>query len=286
MALQASGRPSASRSDGSAVLTLRRGLAILDVFAAGRSELGVNEIAREVKVHKSTVSRLCATLEQAGYLDRSEHTGKFRLGPRIFQLVGVPLPTIDLQRAARPVLLKLVEDCGETAHLGVLEGREVVTVEVVDGHYTVRMEARVGRRAPVHASALGKSILAWLPASEIDRVLEGRPLARFTANTITDRALLTEHLAEVRAQGYAVDLEELEDGLRCVGAPVRGTSGQVVAALSISGPRDRFTSQAIPRLARLVRQRADELSVRLGAPPLATMSADGVHASQSAVETN
>lgn len=275
---QGSSPKAAARADGGSVITLQRGLTILDAFLAVPGELGVNEIARQVKVHKSTVSRLCATLEQAGYLARDEQSGKFRLGPRVYQLAGIPLATLDLQRAARPVLLELVEACGETAHLAVLDGQEAVTIAVVDGYHTVRMAARVGRRAPLNASALGKVLLAGLPQDEVERLLVGRPLPRWTANTITDHAALFAHLAEIREQGYAVDLEELEDGLRCIGAPVYGPEGRVVAAISISGPRDRFTSQAIPRLGRLVRESAERISLRLGAVVLPS-SADGPAAS-------
>lgn len=258
-------RRATARADGSSVITLQRGLMILDAFLAARGELGVNEIARQVKVHKSTVSRLCATLEQAGYLDRNEQSGKFRLGPRIYQLAGIPLATLDLQRAARPVLLELVEACGETAHLAILDGHEAVTIAVVDGRHSVRMEARIGRRAPLNASALGKALLAGLPREETERLLAGRPLPRWTARTITDHAALMAHIDQVREQGYSVDLEELEEGLRCVGAPVYGPEGRAVAAISISGPRDRFTSEAIPRLGRLVRECAERISLRLGA---------------------
>lgn len=249
------------------MLTLRRGLAILDAFSTKREDLGVNEIARLVSLHKSTVSRLCGTLEQSGYLDRDTISGKFRLGARVFQLVGTASPAVDLRSIARPILRDLVDTCGDTAHLAIHDGLDVVTVEVVDGYRLMRMQGRVGHRQVVHASALGKAILAWRPEEEVDRILADREMTRLTQHTTTEPKRFKEHLAEVRQRGYSLDLEELEEGLRCVGAPVRNHTGEVVAAISVAGPRHRFTTTAIGTLARLVRQSADEISARLGAPP-------------------
>lgn len=248
------------------VLTLRRGLAILDAFSVPREDLGVNEIARLVNLHKSTVSRLCGTLEQAGYLKRDDVTGKFRLGGRVFQLVGTAAPDVDLRAIARPVLRELVETCGDTAHLAIHDGQDVVTVEVVDGYRLMRMQGRIGQRQLVHASALGKAILAWRP-NDVDRILAVREMIRLTPNTITDPEQFKQQLSEVRERGYSLDLEELEEGLRCVGAPIRDHGGEVIAAISVAGPRHRFTTSAIGTLSRMVRNSADEISARLGSPP-------------------
>jgi IclR family acetate operon transcriptional repressor len=114
---------------------------------------------------------------------------------------------------------------------------------------------------------MGKAILAWLPVEELEALLVPRGLPRLTPNTIARKAHLLQHLKQVREQGYSVDLEEIEEGLRCVGAPVRDHTGRVVAAVSVSGPRHRFSTEAIVELARLVRQSADQISARMGAPP-------------------
>jgi len=250
------------------VLTLQRGLVILDAFSSDPAGLGVNELARRLGLHKSTVSRLCATLERAGYLKRDERTGKLRLGARIYQLAGMNSGDLDPRMVARPILLGLVEACGETAHLAVREGQDVVTIEVVDGSRSIRLQSRVGQRRPVHASALGKAILAWLPPDELEAVLGSQSFERLTPNTIASQAQLMEDLERVRQRGYSTDLEELEEGLRCVGAPVRDETGRVTGAISVSGPRHRFTDEAIVDLARLVVHSADQISVRLGAPPV------------------
>lgn len=255
------------RGDANSVFALRRGLSILDQFSGRAGELGVNELARLVGMHKSTVSRLCATLENAGYLERDASTGRFRLGARIYQLAGATTSTTDVRLVARPVMLELVENSSETATLGVREGKDIVTIDVVDGLNYMRMATRVGMRTQLHASAVAKAILAWMPEAEVDELLADWPMAALTPNTITDGATLKHRLAEVRERGFAFDEEELEVGLRCVAAPIRDPLGRVVAGLSISGPRHRMTEEAMQRFGALVRDAAEKISARLGAPP-------------------
>jgi IclR family KDG regulon transcriptional repressor len=248
------------------VVALRRGLAILDAFSAGQDELGVNEIARMVDMHKSTVSRLCSTLEQAGYLARDAVTDKYRLGARIRQLTGASSRDVELRTAARDVLRQLVETSGETVTMVVRDGLDVTTIEVVEGPSLLRMQARIGARTQVHASAGAKAVLAWLPQEELVRIIDAWPRAHLTPNTITDKDELVDHLMSLRERGYSVDNEELEIGLRCVGAPVRGQSGEVIAAIAISAPRFRLNEGDVDRFGLMVREAADALSARLGAP--------------------
>lgn len=250
--------------DARSVVALRRGLAILDAFSGTRREMGVNELARMLGMHKSTVSRLCATLEQSGYLSRDHTTEKYRLGARIQQFSEGA--SVELRAAARDVLHQLVESSGETVTLVVRDGLDVVTIEVLEGPKLVRMQARVGTRTQVHASAGAKAILAWLPQDELNRVIDAWPLARLTPNTMITKTELLRHLAEIRERGYSVDREEMEIGLRCVGAPVRDQTGAVVAGVAASGPRHRVDDNEIERLGQVVRNAADAISARLGAP--------------------
>lgn len=265
--------PARLRGDTHAVLALRRGLMILDSFSDREADLGVNEIARLVGMHKSTVSRLCATLENAGYLQRDATTSRFRLGARVFQLAGVLSPPSDVRLVARPVMMQLVQSSRETATLGVREGSDIVTIEVVEGLNHMRMATRVGMRTQLHASAVAKAILAWAPDADVNALLADWPMVALTPNTITEPAELKERLATVREQGYAVDFEELEVGLRCVAAPIRDPRGQVIAGISISGPRHSMTPEAMHRFGELVRSAADAISARLGSSPAI---ADGV----------
>lgn len=260
-------RPSRLRGEAHAVLALRRGLMILDTFSGHGTDLGVNEIARLVGMHKSTVSRLCATLENAGYLERNTSTNRFSLGARVFQLAGVVSPPADIRMVARPVMNELVASSRETATLGVREGSDIVTIDVVEGLNHMRMATRVGQRTQIHASAVAKAILAWSSESDVDAVLSKWPMTPLTPNTITDAGTLKERLAEVRVRGYAVDIEELEVGLRCVAAPIRDLFGRVIAGLSISGPRHSMTPDAMHHFGELVRSAADVISARLGSSP-------------------
>ncbi|MDQ4034762.1 MAG: IclR family transcriptional regulator [Chloroflexota bacterium] len=264
------------KGDANAVYALRRGLSILDTFSAHHGDLGVNEIARIVGMHKSTVSRLCATLENAGYLERDPTTNRFRLGARIYQLAGSASPTTDVRAVARPVMQQLVETSRETATLGVREGSDIVTIDVVDGLNHMRMATRVGMRTQVHASAVAKAILAWMPEADVDVMLKDWPMTPLTPNTITDAADLKSRLHEVRERGYASDMEELEIGLRCVAAPIRDLHGRVVAGVSISGPRHQMTEEAMRRFGKLVKEAGETISARLGMPPAAQgRGADG-----------
>ena len=257
------------KGDANSVFALRRGLSILDTFSGHHGDLGVNEIARLVGMHKSTVSRLCATLENAGYLERDASTNRFRLGGRIFQLAGSPSESTDVRVLARPVMLELVESSRETATLGVREGNDIVTIDVVDGLNYMRMATRVGMRTQLHASAVAKAILAWMPEAEVDELIADWPMLPLTPNTVTDATGLKAQLADVRDRGFALDMEELEIGLRCVAAPIRDPEGRVVAGISISGPRHHMTEAAMQRFGPLVKTAGEKISARLGTPPAA-----------------
>jgi DNA-binding IclR family transcriptional regulator len=252
------------------VAALLHGLAILDMFDRDRTVIGVADIARRLDVHRSSASRLAATLASAGYLEPSGEPGRYRLAPKLATLGEIAAGDSDLRRAAAEPLRDLVARLGETGHLGTLEGTEAVTIDVVDGWQTVRMHSWVGKRSPAHTSSIGKALLAGLSDKEFaarfpEPELEGR-----TAATITSTDDLRKHLEQVRAQGYAEDLEELEKHLCCVAAPVRGRDGSVVASISVSGPAFRLGDPE-PRASAVeaVRATAALISARLGAPPRA-----------------
>jgi IclR family acetate operon transcriptional repressor len=143
---------------------------------------------------------------------------------------------------------------------------ELITVEVVEGHHLMRMQGRVGQRQLFHASALGLAILAQLPAADVDDLLGKGPLVRLTPHTMTDRRQLRQRLAEIRATGYSVDFEGVEEGLRCVGAVVFDQNAGIAGAISVSGPRHRLSAEVIASLGSIVRDAAAQISSRIGAP--------------------
>lgn len=248
---------------GTLIQSVRRAAALLKVFDNGPTELGVSELSRKTQLHKSTASRLLATMEREGLLERVPGTEKYRLGFMLLRLAGQVTHFGDVRTAARPFLIELAERSRETVILAVRDNDEVINVEQISGPHLVRDANWVGRRTPLTCVANGKALLAFGPAAEIERVL-ARPLVRITDRTITDPQRMRAELALVRERGYAQALGEIEDGLHGVAAPVRDAAGAVVAALSISGPAYRVTLDRLADLGRLTVAAAARLSARLG----------------------
>jgi DNA-binding IclR family transcriptional regulator len=248
---------------GTLIQSVQRAAALLKVFDNGPTELGVSELSRKTRLHKSTASRLLATMEREGLLERVPGTEKYRLGFMLVRLAGQVTHFGDIRATARSALVDLAEASRETVHLAVLDADEVINIEQISGPHLVRDTNWVGRRTPLHCVANGKALLAWRPAAEIARVL-AQPLARFTERTISDPAALRAELALIRERGYAQALGEAEVGLNAVAAPVRDSSGQAVAAVSISGPAYRVTADRIAELGALTVVAARQISGRLG----------------------
>jgi IclR family transcriptional regulator, KDG regulon repressor len=247
------------------IQAIERAVAILNVFSADEPELGVTEIAERVRLHKSTVHRFMVNLDAAGLVERNPRSGRYRLGLHIFELGGLVMQRMNLWDEALPFLEGLVRDTGETGHLAVLEGGEAIYIERVEARRPLRVPSAIGRGYPAHATNLGKVLLADLPRDRLVEIVTTHGLASYTRNTITDLAQLEAELERIRIQGYAIDDEEYDEGLRCIGAGVRDHSGRVVSALGIGGPVTRITPERVEALAQLVMTAANGLSRRLGA---------------------
>nr|MDT0662246.1 IclR family transcriptional regulator [Micromonospora sp. DSM 115978] len=257
--------PVTARSD--LVNTLVHGLAILEMFSDERPVVAVSQMATQIGVHRSNASRLAATLHTLGFLSRAAGAGQYRLGPRLIRLGRLAGKNNDLVQQALGPLRALVEQTGETGHVGVLDGTEAVTVAVVDGWHTVRMHSQLNKRSPAFISSIGKALLAGLDDVEVRNRFGGRRLTALTPHTITSVPALLRELEQVRQRGYAVDTEELELGLSCVAAPIRDGEGRVVAALGLSGPALRLTGEALAELAEPVRVAAAQASAAIGGAP-------------------
>lgn len=242
--------------------SVRRAIRALELISE-HGELGVTELGRKLEVHKATASRLMTTLAERGFVERDPISEKFRLGFGLISLAGAAVGGNDLVRAARPILDDLAERTRETVNLGVLSGESVVYVDQVTGTRSIVSVSWVGQRTPLHCTSNGKVLLAFATEAERDRLLQG-PLPRLTPRTITDVRKLRTQLSEIRARGYAQTLEELEEGLNAVAAPVRGMSGDLVAALSVSGPAFRMRAVDLPRFGRFAVDSALAISRRLG----------------------
>jgi IclR family transcriptional regulator, acetate operon repressor len=220
------------------VQSVDRALGVLEALAASGAPVGVGEVADLTGLPQGTVHRLLQTLQQRGYV-RRDLSRKYSLGTGAIRLADAAQRA--LARSARPHLAELVKLSGETANLAVLDGDDVVYIAQISSPHTLRMFAEVGRHVPPHSTAVGKVLLAALPREQALAVLGRTGLTPRTATTITDLDAFAAELDRVAEQGWAADEQEQESGVRCVAVPVAGGPGPVVAALSLSGPADRFT---------------------------------------------
>jgi DNA-binding IclR family transcriptional regulator len=242
------------------VRSVERAIAILDLLAQGGWRTGA-DVARELRVHRSTALRLLGTLERHALVERDQRTARYRLGRRLAQLASAVSGELDLRSVARPVCERLAAAAGETATLDVLMGDVIVPIEQATASTSVMSVNWLGRRTPVHCTASGKAIAAFATGEVRQRLLDLR-LDRLTPHTITDRAEFESQLEEVRRSGIARTHEELEVGLDALAAAVFGADGEVMAALDVSGPSHRLRDR--PDLDRLTREGAADLSRRLG----------------------
>ena len=216
--------------------TLDRGLQVLEAVARAGDPLTVAEAAASVGLDRTVAHRLITTLAARGYLQRD--SGGYRLGPTCLALASA---VTDLRTVARPFLEALRTATGETVHLVVLSGRQVVFIDGIESPRALRVASRAGRLLPAHATSVGKALLAALPPDRFDALYGQAGLASVTARTITDRDALERQLAEIRERGYATNHGESEDGVGSVGVAVRNPAGEPRAALSVALPLDRWT---------------------------------------------
>jgi IclR family acetate operon transcriptional repressor len=245
------------------IAAVERATAVLDELADG-GELGTNELARRTRLNPSSVSRLLATLVDAGLAEQVVETGRYRIGLRLVQLGNAVLARIDLREVARPHLRALAEETGETVTLSAPGDPDAITVDFVQSASSVQGVARVGRPSVAHATATGKVALAFGTAA----LPPGR-LRAFTGRTIVGRAELAREVERARRQGWAQAVGEREDDLNAVAAPVHGNRGELAAVLGIQGPAARFRGPALARAVEPLLARAAAVSDALGWRPTA-----------------
>jgi IclR family acetate operon transcriptional repressor len=243
------------------VAAVERALAVLDALGDD-AELGTNEIARRTGVNASSVSRLLATLADAGLVEHVPATGRYRLGLRLIQLGNAVLARLDLREIARPHLQALAEETGETATLSAPGEQDAITVDFVQSAATVQSVARVGRPSIAHATATGKVLLAFGGVP-----LRPEPLTAYTERTITDRGALEEELDRVRRAGYATAAGEREPHLNAIAAPVFGARDELAAIIGVQGPASRFGREAMRAALASLLPHAEAVSRELGFEP-------------------
>jgi IclR family transcriptional regulator, KDG regulon repressor len=245
------------------VSSLARACAIVDLVARSAKPPRVSFIAKSLGIPRNTTYELVNTLCAENCLE-IEPDGAVRLGFRLFEFGSAYAQSLDLIRESQATARQVVARCNETCHVARLEGREVVYLVKEEGNQFVRMSSAVGHRLPAHGTAVGKVLMAHLPRRELDQRLNGVALEKMTANTITDLGELARELDRTLALGYATDHEESTPAVRCVAAPIRDSSGTVVAGVSVSVLALNMGSRREGELARLIVNAADLLSSRLG----------------------
>jgi len=239
-----------------------------------RGAMGVSELSRALGVHKTTASRLAATLAHHGLLERGEND-RYRLGFALVYLAGEVMADLDVVTVSRPVVQQLAETTRETVNLGVLHAGAVVCVDQASGSSSVMSVSWIGKRTPLNCTANGKVLLAAMDPAQLDRVL-AEPLERCTPRSIVDPEALRADLERCRRNGFAATVEELEEGLNAVAAPVHRGDGQIIAALSIAGPAFRLRPVDLLRLGEEASAGAEAISRRLGFRKRGHRSALGV----------
>jgi DNA-binding IclR family transcriptional regulator len=246
--------------------SLDRALAVLQYLARNPGEHGVRALSAALDLSPSTVFRVLDSLVRAGFARQNRETSRYTIGVQAVQLGLAALSTFNVTAVAPAYLRALVIESGESAFLATLDDGEVVYLLKEEGHHAIRTTATLGSRRPAYCTALGKSFLATMPPEAARALLKRKELRPFTRHTITDLFLLWEELATVRLRGYAVDREEVEEGLMCVGAPIRDYTGQTVAAVSMAGPLTRMQPHE-ERYGRRIAATALEISQALGYAP-------------------
>ncbi|WP_327177700.1 IclR family transcriptional regulator [Streptomyces sp. NBC_01335] len=258
--------------------TVDRALSILPLLAEGPADLG--RVADRLGVHKSTALRLLRTLREHGLVYRQEDQ-RYRLGARLFALAQEAVENLDVREIAHPHLVELNENCGHTVHLAVYEEGEVLYIDKVDSRYPVRMYSRIGKTVAMSVAAVAKLLLADLPEPERRAVAERLDYPSYTPRSTPNAAAFLRELATVRAQGWATDLGGHEESINCVGAPVRGADGRVVAAMSVSAPNVLVTAEELLALLPLLRRTADTISREYSGTAVPAVSA-----APAALDTN
>ncbi|GHE21299.1 IclR family transcriptional regulator domain-containing protein [Halomonas urumqiensis] len=259
------GRPAGSgKSVSGHSQSLVRGLNLLERLSASPGGLALSELAEQADLAPSTTHRLLQALQSQGFVIQDAELGVWKIDVKTFRIGNSFLEARDFVGTSRPFLRRLTAQTGETANLGIRDNGTAVFLAQSESPQMMRMITRLGSRAPLHASGVGKALMAWLPDDELERVLSEQGLTQVTENTLATPQALREGLAEIRRQGFAGDREEHAIGLHCVAACIHDQHGIPLAAISVSGPVARIPEARLLELGALVRDTAAEITAHLG----------------------
>jgi DNA-binding IclR family transcriptional regulator len=236
---------------------------VLDAFSTRNRTLSLTDLCAATGYPKSTVHRLLGAMRDTGLLDHDGSRDRYRLGMKLFEFGNTVLANMDLHREARPFVDALTRQGGQAVHLAVFDGQRAIVIHRADASPEKSLAAHTIEQAPVHCTSVGKAILAFQPEAVVSKIIAAG-LTRYTETTIIDPAALLTVLATVREVGYALDEGEHQPGLRCIGAPIRDQSGQVIAGISLTGPAWRIPLAEVDGLAKVVVHHANGISAALG----------------------
>lgn len=243
--------------------SVKNALRILRSFSMDDPEKKITDLATSLDLGKSTVSRLMSTLASEGFVEKNSENQRYRLGLSILSLASVCTSNLEIHKEAIPVLQKLVENTGETSHLAVLDGLDVIYLHKVESKHQVRAFTHIGKKNPAYCTSSGKILLAYNDEQLLENTIKVG-LTPYTENTITDPDKLKKTLEDVRTVGYAISIEEISEGVVSIAAPVRDYTGQVIASVNIVGPIQRVNNHSIPTHVKKVVKAGKEISERLG----------------------
>jgi IclR family KDG regulon transcriptional repressor len=243
--------------------------AVLKVFAilqalSERSETGISELSVRLAMPKATVYRFLQTMMTLGYVRQQADSERYGLSMKAFELGAKALQYPDLVDLAKHHMQMLADKTGETVHLGTLIDSEIIYVHKIDSRHTLGMYSKIGRRAPLHCTAIGKVLMAWEHPERRDRILDSAEFKRFRDKTIVERGPYLAELERVRAQGFGEDREEFDDHIRCLGIPIFDRLNQPIAGMSISFPTFRYDEEKAPEIIAMLTAASRDISTRLG----------------------
>lgn len=248
------------------VLPVMKALRVLELVTSRGTDVSLTVVSRELAIPKTTTFRYLQTLSEAGFLSHDVTSDKYGVGPRFRMIAKADTSLHSLRTHARPVMVELVDEFNETVNLAIEGQGHVVYVDIVEANRSLRMQARIGERHPMHSTALGKAILAHLPAGEREAYF-ARPLTERTGRTLIERPEIERQLRQVTKLGYATETGENEDGAMCIGAPILDDTGYPIAAVSLSAPLQRMPRDLAAKAGEKLLLAARRMSARLSGEP-------------------
>jgi len=244
--------------------SILRASRILRSFLGGKTHYKISELALHLGLDRSTTYRLLLSLEKCGLVEKDEKTGEYSLGMAAFEIGNIYMRQMDFIQVSKPRMAELAARVQETVHLAVISGTEIVYVDKVDSPRALGVMSKIGQRGPLHSTALGKVLLAFQPEGELSGIMRQIKLKSFTADTISSKRKLMDELRKIRRKGYAFDFKESEQGVECIAAPIRNHLGDVVAALSISGPHRKINTPQEKQYIDQVMEATSFISSKMG----------------------